>query len=67
MSDTFQLLRDANAAFDHGRVRRATALFRQIIELDPASDEAIDAVYFLSTGERRPAQLVSAAREAKTG
>jgi TolA-binding protein len=56
--DARQLWIAAAHAEDHGDTARAAALFREIIEAYPGSDEAIDAVFFLTSGQRRqePAQ-----------
>jgi hypothetical protein len=57
--DTAQgLCTAASAAHDRGDIGEATALFRKVLELHPYSNEAADAVYYLTSGHRRPAQRV---------
>jgi hypothetical protein len=57
--DTAYALRTAaNAAHERGNIAEASALFRKILELHPHSNEAADAVYYLTSGHRRPPQRV---------
>jgi hypothetical protein len=51
--DSAQAMREAaNAAHERGAIDEASALFRRLLELYPSSNEAIDAVFYLTSGHR---------------
>jgi hypothetical protein len=55
MNDDAQLLRTAaEAAHGQGHTNLAAALFRQILELYPLSNEGQEAMYYLTSGRRLP-------------
>lgn len=57
--DSAQAMREAgNWAHERGAIDEATALFRRLLELYPGSNEAIDAVFYLTSGHRHPPQRV---------
>jgi len=56
---------EGNAAHERGAIEEATALFRRILELYPRSNEAIDAVYYLTSGHRHPAKRVESAAQSQ--
>jgi hypothetical protein len=60
---------EGNAAHERGAIDEASALFRKLLELYPRSNEAIDAVFYLTSGHRHAAQRRSSAhgREASSG
>jgi hypothetical protein len=53
---------EGNAAHERGAIDEASALFRKLLELYPRSNEAIDAVFYLTSGHRHPQQRASSAR-----
>src|SRR5690606_36125412 len=53
--DAHELRTAALLEHERGDREQATALFRRILKLHPISDAATDALYYLTTGERRPA------------
>jgi hypothetical protein len=53
---------EGNAAHERGAVDEASALFRKILELYPSSNEAIDAVFYLTSGHRHLTQRVEPVR-----
>jgi hypothetical protein len=58
-----QMMREeGNAAHERGAIDEASALFRKLLELYPRSNEAIDAVFYLTSGHRHPALRPSSAR-----
>ena len=54
---------EGNAAHERGAVDEASALFLKILELYPSSNEAIDAVFYLTSGHRHPTQRVDPVRQ----
>jgi hypothetical protein len=53
---------EGNAAHERGAIDEASALFRRLLELYPRSNEAIDAVFYLTSGHRHaPLRVGSAA------
>jgi len=46
------LREEGNAAHDRGAIDEASAAFRRLLELYPSSNEAIDAVFYLTSGHR---------------
>ena len=53
---------EGNAAHERGAIDEATALFRKLLELYPRSNEAIDAVFYLTSGHRHPPRRVEPVR-----
>ena len=51
---------EGNAAHERGAIDEASALFRKLLELYPRSNEAIDAVFYLTSGHRHPTLRTSA-------
>ena len=47
---------EGNAAHERGAIDEASALFRRLLELYPRSNEAIDAVFYLTSGHRHQGQ-----------
>ena len=47
---------EGNAAHERGAIDEASALFRRLLELYPRSNEAIDAVFYLTSGHRHQVQ-----------
>jgi hypothetical protein len=47
---------EGNAAHERGAIDEASALFRKLLELYPRSNEAIDAVFYLTSGHRHAGQ-----------
>jgi hypothetical protein len=47
---------EGNAAHERGAIDEASALFRRLLELYPRSNEAIDAVFYLTSGHRHRPQ-----------
>ena len=43
---------EGNAAHERGAIDEASALFLRLLELYPNSNEAIDAVFYLTSGHR---------------
>jgi hypothetical protein len=64
MSDLDQLRAAAERAIEYGDVAAATALYRRILRLHPLTSEAADAVYYLMSGYRRPAQRAEPSQQA---
>jgi hypothetical protein len=52
---------EGNAAHERGAIDEASELFRKLLELYPRSNEAIDAVFYLTSGHRHRPQRVSSA------
>ena len=50
---------EGNAAHERGAIDEASQLFRRLLELYPSSNEAIDAVFYLTSGHRHVAPRVS--------
>jgi hypothetical protein len=50
---------EGNAAHERGAIDEASALFRKLLELYPRSNEAIDAVFYLTSGHRHSQRLSS--------
>lgn len=53
---------EGNAAHERGAIDEASALFRRLLELYPRSNEAIDAVYYLTSGHRHQVTRVTVPR-----
>jgi hypothetical protein len=53
---------EGNAAHERGAIDEASALFRKLLELYPRSNEAIDAVFYLTSGHRHGVQRISSVR-----
>jgi hypothetical protein len=53
---------EGNAAHERGAIDEASALFRRLLELYPRSNEAIDAVYYLTSGHRHQLTRVAVPR-----
>jgi hypothetical protein len=61
-----QVMREeGNAAHERGAVDEATELFRRLLELYPRSNEAIDAVFYLTSGHRHRTQRAKSAHASK--
>ena len=52
---------EGNAAHERGAIDEASALFLKLLEMYPRSNEAIDAVFYLTSGHRHPVQRVTSA------
>jgi hypothetical protein len=64
--DSAQTIREAgNAAHERGAIDEASALFRRLLELYPRSNEAIDAVFYLTSGHRHRVQRSGVIRGAE--
>jgi hypothetical protein len=63
MSDPAKLRDAADAAIARGDVAEAKRLCRLLLELYPSSPEALDAMYYMTSGQRRPAKRIEADSE----
>jgi hypothetical protein len=62
IDNTAHALREqGNAAHDRGAIDEASAAFRRLLELYPSSNEAIDAVFYLTSGHRHAAHRATLA------
>jgi hypothetical protein len=52
---------EGNAAHERGAIDEASTLFRKLLELYPRSNEAIDAVFYLTSGHRHSSPRVTSA------
>jgi hypothetical protein len=57
-SDPATLRNAANAAVARGDAAEAKRLFRILLERYPTAPEALDAMYYMTSGHRRPAKRV---------
>jgi TolA-binding protein len=57
-SDATTLRDAADAAITRGDAAEAKRLFRILLELYPAAPEALDAMYYMTSGQRRPAKRI---------